>query len=47
MKTGKCYTTEEIEFPNQENIWTQGETYRYLEILEANIIKQWRWEKKF
>ena len=34
--------TEGIELPNQEKIRTLGpkETYKYLEILEVDIIKQ-------
>ena len=34
-------TTDRMELPNQEKIWTIGEkeSYKYLEILEANTIK--------
>ena len=40
--------TEGIELPNQERINTFEEKviYKYLEILEADIIKQARWKKK-
>ena len=42
MKSGKRHTTEEVELPNQVIIRILGEkkTYKYLEILEADIIKQ-------
>ena len=42
MKSGKRYTTEGVEQPNQEKIRTleEKETYKYLGILEANTIKQ-------
>ena len=41
MKSCKRQVTERIELPNQERIRMLGEreTYKYLEILEANIIK--------
>ena len=42
MKSGKRHTTDGIELPNQDKIRTLGEnnTYKYLRILEADIIKQ-------
>ena len=42
MKSRKRQRTEGIELPNQEKISTLGEkeTYKFLEILEANAIKQ-------
>ena len=42
MKNGKRQMTEGIELLNQWKIGTigQNETYKYLGILEANIIKQ-------
>ena len=42
MKSGKRHRTERMELPNQEKIRILGEkeTYKYLEILEADIIKQ-------
>ena len=42
MNKGKRETTEGIELPNQENIKTLGEneSYKYLGILEADMIKQ-------
>ena len=42
MKSGKRHITDWMELPNQDNIRTVGEneTYKYLDVLEANIIKQ-------
>ena len=42
MKSEKREITEGIEIPNQESIRTLGEkeNYKYLEILEADNIKQ-------
>ena len=42
MKCGKRYMTDGMELPNDEKIRTLGEneTYKYLVILEADIIKQ-------
>ena len=42
MKSGKRYLTDGMELPNQSKIRTLGEkeTYRYLSILEADIIKK-------
>ena len=41
MRSGKWQMTEGIELPNQEKIKTlvEKETYKYLEILEADTIK--------
>ena len=40
MKSGKQLMTEEIKLPNQEKIRSlrEKETYKYLEILEADVI---------
>ena len=42
MKSGKRHLTDGIELPNQDKIRTlvENETYKYLEILEADTIKQ-------
>ena len=42
MKSGKRHMTERMELPNQDKIRTlgEGETYKYLGILEADTIKQ-------
>ena len=42
MKSGKQHMTDGIELPNHDNIRTLGEneTYKYLDILEADTIKQ-------
>ena len=42
MKSGKRHTTDGIELPNQNKMGKLGEneTYKYLEILEADTIKQ-------
>ena len=44
----RIYMTEGMELPNQEKIRTLGEkeTYKYLRILEANIIKQVEMKEK-
>ena len=48
MKSGKRHITERIELPNQVVIGTLGEkeTYKYLEILEGNTIKQVEMKEK-
>ena len=48
MKTRKRKTVEEIELQNHESIITFGkkENYKYLEILEADTIKQAETKKK-
>ena len=45
----KSHMTEGIELPNQEKIRKLGEigTDKYLRMLEADNIKQWRWKKKW
>ena len=42
MKSGKRHLTDGTELPNQDNIRTlsENETYKYLDILEADTIKQ-------
>ena len=42
MKSGKRHLIDGIELPNQDKIWTlaENETYKYLGIFEADIIKQ-------
>ena len=42
MKSGKWHVTDGMELPNQDKIRTlaEKETYKYLEILEAETIKQ-------
>ena len=42
MNSGKRYLTDGLELPNQDKIRTLGEkeTYKYLGILEADILKQ-------
>ena len=42
MKSGKRHRTGGMELPNQDKISTlrENETYKYLEILEADTIKQ-------
>ena len=42
MKSGKRYLTDGMELPNQDKIRTlaENETYKYLDILEADTIKQ-------
>ena len=48
MKSSKRHQTDGMELPNQDKIRTLGEkeTYKYLGILEADTINQWRWKKK-
>ena len=48
MKSGKRHMTEGIELLNQEKIRTFGEkeTYKYLEIVEADTIKQVEMKEK-
>ena len=42
IKSGKRHLTDGLELPNQDKIRTLGEKeiYKYLEILEADTIKQ-------
>ena len=42
MKCGKRHLTDGMELPDQDKLSTLGEkeTYKYLGILEADIIKQ-------
>ena len=42
MKSGKRHITDGMELPNQEKIRTLGEKeiYNYLEIMEADTLKQ-------
>ena len=42
MKSGKRHLTDGMELPNQDKIRTlaEKETYKYLDILEADTIKQ-------
>ena len=42
MKSGKRHLADRMELPNEDKIRTLGEneTYKYLEILEADTIKQ-------
>ena len=48
MKSRKQHKTEGIEIPNQNRIRTlrEKETYKYLGILEADIIKQVEMKEK-
>ena len=48
MKSGKWYLANGMELPNQDKIRTlrEGETYKYLGILEADIIKQVEMKEK-
>ena len=48
MKSGKQHIMEKIELPIQEKIRMLGnkKTYKYLEISEANSIKQMEMKKK-
>ena len=48
IKSGKQQITEGIELPNQEKIRMQveKETYKYLEILEVDTIKQVELKRK-
>ena len=49
MKSGKRHLTDGIELPNQDKIRTlaENETYKYLGILEADIIKRVEMKNKF
>ena len=42
IKSGKRHLTDGMKLPNEDKIRTLGEkgTYKYLEILEADTIKQ-------
>ena len=42
MKSGKRHVTDGMELPNQDKIrkLVENETYKYLDILEADAIKQ-------
>ena len=42
MKSGKRHLTNELELPNKYKIRTPGKkkTNKYLDVLEADIIKQ-------
>ena len=48
MKSGKRHLTDGMKLPNQDKIRTfrEKETYKYLGILEADIIKQEEMKKK-
>ena len=48
IKSGKRHQTDRIELQNQDKIRTLGEkkTYKYLSILEADIIKQVKMKEK-
>ena len=48
MKSGKRHLTDRMELPSQEKITTIGEkeTYKYLSILKADIIKQVEMKEK-
>ena len=48
MKSGKWHVTDRMELPNQDKVRTLGETetYKYLGILEADIIKQVEMKEK-
>ena len=48
IKSGKRHITDGMELPNQDKIRTLGEkeTYKYLEILEADTIKQEEMKEK-
>ena len=48
MKSGKRHLTDRMELPNLDKIRTPGEkeTYKYLAILEADIIKQVKMKEK-
>ena len=49
MKSGKRHLTDGIKLPNQDKIRTLGEkeTCKYLDILEADTIKQVEMKKRF
>ena len=48
MKTGKQHLTDGMELPNQDKNKTPGEkeTYKYLDILEADTIRQVEMKEK-
>ena len=48
MKSGKRRMTDGMKLPNQDKIKTlaENETYKYLVILEADIIKQVEMKEK-
>ena len=48
MKSGERYLTDGMELPCQDKIRTLGEkeTYKYLGILEADIIKEVKMKEK-
>ena len=48
MKSGKRHLTDGMKLPNQDMVRTLGkkETYKYLGILEADIIKQVEMKEK-
>ena len=48
MKNSKRHLMDGMELPNQDKIRVlrEKETYKYLGILEADTIEQWRWKKK-
>ena len=48
IESGKRHLTDRIELPNQDKIRTlaENETYKYLGILEADIIKQVEMKEK-
>ena len=48
MKSSKRHITEGVELPNQVVIRTlrEKETYKYLGVLEADIIKQQEMKEK-
>ena len=48
IKSGKRYVTDGMELLNQDKIRMRGEkeTYKYLEILEADTIKQVEMKKE-
>ena len=48
MKSGKRHLTDGMELPNQDKIRTvvEKDTYKYLDILEADTIKQVKMQEK-
>ena len=48
MKSDKQHLTDGMELPNQDKIRTLGEkeTYKYLDILESDTIKQVEMKEK-
>ena len=49
MNSSKRHLTNGMELPNQDKIKTlrENETYKYLDNLEADTIKQVKWKTKF